>query len=245
MNKFAERKWKYLSFALIGILATGSVGLLVPQASAHITNNATHMLEHIYNFVDEIEGKTNNLPNDPASQSAVQTAINDAKDAINAHTDTAVASTPVTITQTQYQTLKCNSGIIRPYVDLSGCFLDNADLSCADLAAANLAGAHFGGINLTDSRLFAANLAGAYLVEANFAGADLESAILSNANLEIADLSGTDLPHADLSGANLTDANLSNANLDDADFTGADITGVNFTGCFGTPNGISPNPCTP
>jgi hypothetical protein len=39
-------------------------------ASAHITTNVQHMLEHIYNFVDGIETKTNNLPSDPASQSA-------------------------------------------------------------------------------------------------------------------------------------------------------------------------------
>ena len=66
------KRWKYLSFALIGILAAGSVTASVPQASAHVTTNVQHMLEHIYNFVDGIEAKTNNLPADPASQSAVE-----------------------------------------------------------------------------------------------------------------------------------------------------------------------------
>ena len=69
------KRWKYLSFALIGILAAGSVTASVPQASAHVTTNVQHMLEHIYNFVDGIEAKTNNLPADPASQSAVEKAI--------------------------------------------------------------------------------------------------------------------------------------------------------------------------
>jgi hypothetical protein len=66
-------KWKYLSFALIGILAAGSTVSFVPQASAHITTNVQHMLEHIYNFVDGIEAKTNNLPADPASNTVVNT----------------------------------------------------------------------------------------------------------------------------------------------------------------------------
>jgi uncharacterized protein YjbI with pentapeptide repeats len=244
MDKYSERKWKYLSFVLMGILAAGSVGLLVPQASAHITNNAAHMAEHIYNFVDGIEAKTNNLPSDPASQAAVQASIDAAKLSINAHTDATIASIPEGITQAQYQTLKCNSAIIRPQIDLSGCFLSNADLRNSDLAGANLAGAHLGGVNLSNSRLWGAVLQGAHLVEANFAGSDFEAADLRNANLEIADLTDAQLPRANLSGANLVDANLSNTNLEEADFTGADITGVNFTGCSGTPIGIT-NPCTP
>src|SRR5688572_9198380 len=69
----ANKKWKYLSFALIGILAAGSTTALMPQASAHITTNVQHMLEHIYNFVDGIEAKTNNLPADPASTTDVTT----------------------------------------------------------------------------------------------------------------------------------------------------------------------------
>ena len=68
-----NRTWKYLSFALIGILAAGSTVGFIPQASAHITTNVQHMLEHIYSFVDGIEAKTNNLPADPASNTVVNT----------------------------------------------------------------------------------------------------------------------------------------------------------------------------
>jgi hypothetical protein len=63
---------KYLSIALLAVLA---VGLSVPQASAHIANNTQHMLQHIYNFVDGIEGKTNNLPSDPADQSLIDAQL--------------------------------------------------------------------------------------------------------------------------------------------------------------------------
>lgn len=56
------------------------------------------MLQHIYNFVDGIEAKTDNLPQDPASstdvanaQSAVEGAISDAESAINSNTNTAVS----------------------------------------------------------------------------------------------------------------------------------------------------------
>ncbi|MGI0049499.1 MAG: hypothetical protein ACREAW_08155 [Nitrososphaera sp.] len=87
-NSFSEKKWKYLSFALIGILAVGSTISFLPQASAHITSNVNHMLEHIYNFVDGIEAKTNNLPADPASNTVVNTrASQTSVDAVKAKTD--------------------------------------------------------------------------------------------------------------------------------------------------------------
>lgn len=60
-HSYVDKKWKYLSFALIGILAAGGTVSLLPQANAHITTNVQHMLEHIYNFVDGIEAKTDNL----------------------------------------------------------------------------------------------------------------------------------------------------------------------------------------
>ena len=75
-NKYRNshnNKWKHLSFALIGLLAAGSAVNFTPQASAHINNQTQHLLEHIYNFVDGIEAKTNNLPADPASNTAVNT----------------------------------------------------------------------------------------------------------------------------------------------------------------------------
>jgi hypothetical protein len=62
--------WKYLSIGLMAILA---VGFSFPQAFGNITNNTQHMLQHIYNFVDGIEAKTDNLPSDPASNTVVNT----------------------------------------------------------------------------------------------------------------------------------------------------------------------------
>lgn len=64
--------WKYLSMGLLAILA---IGFSFPQAFAHITNNTQHMLSHIYNFVDGIEAKTDNLPDDPADQSQIDTQL--------------------------------------------------------------------------------------------------------------------------------------------------------------------------
>jgi hypothetical protein len=64
--------WKY---STIGLLALIIVGLSLPQASAHITAKTAHMLEHIYNFVDGIEAKTGNLPDDPADQSLLDSQL--------------------------------------------------------------------------------------------------------------------------------------------------------------------------
>ena len=89
------KSWKYLSFALIGILAAGSTVSFLPQASAHITTNVQHMLEHIFSFVDGIEAKTNNLPADPASNTVVNsrasqtsvTALQTTVNSVKAKTD--------------------------------------------------------------------------------------------------------------------------------------------------------------
>ena len=63
-----QKAWKYSTIGLLAILA---ISISIPQAAAHITNNTQHMLAHIYNFVDGIESKTDNLPNDPADQSLI------------------------------------------------------------------------------------------------------------------------------------------------------------------------------
>ena len=94
-----NRTWKYLSFALIGILAAGGVSTAMPQASAHITTNVQHMLEHIYSFVDGIEAKTNNLPADPASNTVV---------------DTRASQTSVNNLQTTATAIKTNTDTITP-----------------------------------------------------------------------------------------------------------------------------------
>lgn len=76
----SHNTWKYLS---IGVVAYVAASLFFPQASAHIANNTQHMLSHIYNFVDGIEAKTDNLPADPADQSL----IDDQLESIQSDTD--------------------------------------------------------------------------------------------------------------------------------------------------------------
>src|SRR3990172_2817235 len=100
----AESKniWKYSTFGLLAVLA---IGFSFPQASAHVTNSTMHMLQEIYNFVDGIEAKTNNLPSDPASETSVNTRasqtsvgnLQSTADAIMAKTDT-IPSDPATNT---------------------------------------------------------------------------------------------------------------------------------------------------
>ena len=102
-NNNANKNWNYLSFGLTAILAPGSTVSFLPQASAHITTNVQHMLEHIYAFVDGIEAKTNNLPADPASNTVVntrasQTPVNTLQGTANqikAKTDTMSAFTQI------------------------------------------------------------------------------------------------------------------------------------------------------
>ena len=69
-----QKAWKYSTLGLLAILA---ISLSIPQAAAHITNNTQHMLTHIYNFVDGIEAKTDNLPEDPADQSLIDSQLAD------------------------------------------------------------------------------------------------------------------------------------------------------------------------
>ena len=244
MSNYSEKKWKYLSFALIGILGSG---VLATQAyAASPTDIIIAILNELKPLVINTNNKVNTNLDATVSSRATPADITAAKNAINAHTDTAIGSIPSGITPAQYQVLKCNSGIIRPHVDLSGCnFSGDVDFSNSHLSAANFGGAQLGGINFAGTKLWASNFGGAYLKEANLSGTDLEASNLSNANLEIANLSNAEMPRADLRGANLTDANLSGAYLEDADFTGANTSGANFSGCTGTPIGISPNPCTP
>jgi hypothetical protein len=81
---------------------------------------------------------------------------------------------------------------IKPYANLIG-----ADLRDANLSAADLSGAYLIEADLSRANLSRANLSGAYLIEADLRGANLR---------------GANLRGADLSGANLHDANLHDAN---------------------------------
>lgn len=68
--------------ASFGLMAVLAAIFLIPQASAHITNNTQYMLQHIYNFVDGTEAKTNNPPEDPADQSLIDTQLHDIQNSI-------------------------------------------------------------------------------------------------------------------------------------------------------------------
>lgn len=118
-------------------------------------------------------------------------------------------------------------------LDLSDCYLKDAQLEniylkSATLEKANLQGADLGYANLQGADLRIANLQDADLRIANLHGADLKLANLQGATLRIVNLQGANLFNAylqgaDLKSANLTGADLSSANLQDADLSGADI----------------------
>ena len=77
--------------------------------------------------------------------------------------------------------------------DLTGAYLENADLYKADLYGANLTKANLGGASLGRANLKFANLTGAYLAGANLGGANLVDANLAHANLKGANLEGANL----------------------------------------------------
>lgn len=68
MSSFSSNKWKY---STIGLLAVLAVGFSFPQAFAHTTNSMQHILGHIFDNTELIKARTDNLPADPASQSAL------------------------------------------------------------------------------------------------------------------------------------------------------------------------------
>jgi hypothetical protein len=75
----SHNTWKYATLALMALIG---VALSIPQASAHITTKTAHVLEHIYNFVDGIEERTDNLPDDPADQSLIEEQLADIQTSI-------------------------------------------------------------------------------------------------------------------------------------------------------------------
>jgi hypothetical protein len=79
------------------------------------------------------------------SSRATSADVTNAANAINSHTDSAIASLSTGgLTDAQFQTLKCNSGI-KQRVDLSNCVLSFMNPENADLVLANLTGATFTG----------------------------------------------------------------------------------------------------
>jgi hypothetical protein len=84
-----EKRWKYLSFALIGILAAGGTLASMPQASGHITNQTQHMLEDIYNMVNSIKSRVDNIKNDVSN---VKTDVSAIKTKVDTNLDATVSS---------------------------------------------------------------------------------------------------------------------------------------------------------
>lgn len=93
-------------------------------------------------------------------------------------------------------------------IDLSFCFLRNADLK---------------EVNLENANLFLAQLQGADLNKARLRGANLQAAKLNYADLGEADLRDTNLHFASLNGASLYNADLENASLEKANLEGATL----------------------
>ena len=52
-----------------------AVGFSFPQAFAHVTADMKHGVEHVIALLNAIKAKTDNLPSDPASQTAVENAM--------------------------------------------------------------------------------------------------------------------------------------------------------------------------
>lgn len=112
-------------------------------------------------------------------------------------------------------------------IDLSYCYLKNAELGGvqlqgADLLKINLQGATLFGSNLQQTDLGFANLketnlGQANLQEADLSKADIQKAVLVEANLQGADLTDAFLQEANLAGANLEKTNLLGANLKGAE----------------------------
>jgi hypothetical protein len=75
MGNYSEKKWKYLSFALMGIIASGILAPTALAASPTLTDIFSKLVG-LDSKATAIQAKTNNLPSDPASQSAVLAAIN-------------------------------------------------------------------------------------------------------------------------------------------------------------------------
>jgi uncharacterized protein YjbI with pentapeptide repeats len=201
----------------MAILATG---LVAPQAFAAGTQDVlsivtgiqtaisdpSHGLQAIQNNVNTratqtsvntlqttdsaIKAKTDNLPSEPASNTAITNAIG----TINSHTDSAVASVPPGMTQAQFQTLKCQSEP-RPYGNYTNCDLEDVRFIEASLVHADLSGAKLNDAILQGSLLPNANLSGADLTLTNFGGASLAYANLNGTNL-----SNTIFQNADLTG---------------------------------------------
>ncbi len=106
----------------------------------------------------------------------------------------------------------------------------NPDLSGTDFSGADLGERDFSGRNLSNANLSNANLKDSFLHGTNLHGANLHGANLFRANLLQANLSNTNLRAANLIGADLSGADLSGADLTGAKIRVADRLMVRLMG---------------
>ena len=113
--------------------------------------------------------------------------------------------------------------------DLSGLWLQGADLHKVDLRGANLRKALLQLSNLREADLRGSNLRNAKLIRAD----------LGRSQLQEADLTDADLREADFLRSNLRDAVMQGANLEGAYMEGVELTGADLFGANLTNTGIS------
>ena len=122
------------------------------------------------------------------------------------------------------------SGIYLEFANLGEINLHGADLRGAHLKNANLINADLSAANLVNAKLSHSNLSSAYLVFADLSQAYLVNSLLSSATLTRANLTSASLVNANLSGAICSSADLSSADLSGANLRGATLSACNFTG---------------
>lgn len=283
-TSFTSNKWKLLSFGLMAVLATGFVA---PQAFAAGTKDVLSIVTDIQTAISDpsiglaaiqnnvnskasqtsvnnlqtatnaIKSKTDNLPADPASNSAITAAQN----AINNHVDSVVAGlAPSTgIPGSQCVAIDIdNSGIVvatselsprpHPQVNYSNCYLDKTSFSATDLTDSTFAHASVKNSFFSGTTLIRANLTGAYVQGDDMKAVSGEHAIFKNtnatqtylgySNLQYSSFQASDLTNAKFEFAKLQFANFDNANLQGTNFNSANLTGTTFAKCTGTPTGV-------
>jgi hypothetical protein len=87
-----DKKWKYTTLALIGVL---TIGFVIPNAFGQITQDVAQMFEQVLNVTgsiktdtEGIKARTDNLPPDPASSTDISNAQNATEAAIAGRTET-------------------------------------------------------------------------------------------------------------------------------------------------------------
>lgn len=118
-------------------------------------------------------------------------------------------------------------------IDISYCYLRNANLEKVNLQQANLEDTNLENANLRGAKLQKAKLngvrfKGAILQGVNFEKASLLCADLRNTNLQEVNFSSAELFYANFQGADLQETNFEGANLENTNFEEANLERINF-----------------